>query len=234
MTSFQKLLLSMFAAMGIVTARAELTWDQRSIERVAAYGDATVEIPFTFKNSGDRPVSLLKVDSNCSCMTADLQKKTYQPGETGKIVAIFTIGDRRGLQEKQVRVTTSDDPKEPVVLTLKVQIPAVASLGDAKFIWKRGGALDEKSTGISVQPGAVVTLEPLTAAQAALFSAEVKSDTATGGYTVKVRPLSTAKAVMFPIRLKVVPPTPKATGDEPVKNRTVTRPSTLLCILRID
>jgi len=221
--------------LGVLPARAELTWEHRMIEHAGAYGDTKAEIPFIFKNTGDHPVTLLKVETSCSCTTAEPEKFIYQPGETGLVLAIFTLGGRRGIQEKQVLVTTSDDPLKPVVLTLKVTIPAVATISANKLNWAKGEALTEKALILVVQPGAKVELEPLTPAQAKLFHSEIADDPATKGYTLKVRPLSTASAVQCLLRLKVTSFAPAVERSNPAQPmRAATRLSTLLIMLRID
>lgn len=43
---------------------------------------------------------------DCGCVVAGLEKKRYEPGERGEILARFTMGDRRGQREKSIRVST--------------------------------------------------------------------------------------------------------------------------------
>ena len=82
----------------VAAAQAELTWESREIFQKAGYADKTVGAVFGFKNSGKTPVTLTEVKSSCGCTTVALPKKTYAAGEAGQVEALFTIGNRRGLQ----------------------------------------------------------------------------------------------------------------------------------------
>lgn len=70
-----------------------------------------MEIPFT--NTGDQPVTIRRMHAHCGCTTPELEKKTYQPGESGAIKVIFDPHRRYGAQAKKVTVYT-DDPVLPI------------------------------------------------------------------------------------------------------------------------
>lgn len=99
---------------------------------------------FAFTNTGDTPVSITAITSSCGCTTAELEKKTYAPGESGEIVAKFKIGGRQGLQTKTIQVKT-DDSDTPTVLTMKTLIPKLLDLQPAFVAWKRGVAPDART-----------------------------------------------------------------------------------------
>jgi hypothetical protein len=50
---------------------------------------------FPFTKTGDYPVTLSSTKSSCGCVVVGVEKKTYEPGEGGKITATFKVGDRR-------------------------------------------------------------------------------------------------------------------------------------------
>src|SRR5437879_370164 len=114
--------LSMFFC---IAARAELKWEQNTIELHPSAGDKTAVAHFKYQNTGTTPVRFKSVKASCGCTATQSQKEVVNPGEKGEIVATFTIGDRTGQQMKTVAVQT-DDPnpsKATTVLTFKATIP---------------------------------------------------------------------------------------------------------------
>ena len=136
--------------MGPAVVSAALTWDAKTIEVTPKPGDAEAVGLFRFKNAGTTAVKIRDVRSSCDCTTAELGKRDYAPGEEGTIRAIFTIGDRMGLQEKGVTVIT-DDPTNPMInLTLKVSIPELLSYSSRMLYWKAGG--ENNVQAITIKP----------------------------------------------------------------------------------
>jgi hypothetical protein len=117
------------------TSYGQLSWVSRQLDFHPGPADETVVADFEFANAGTTPVNVTDVKTSCGCTTAALDKKSYAPGEKGKISATFHIGDRMGLQQKQVMVST-DHPEEPVVqLTLRAFIPELLKYEPKAVIW---------------------------------------------------------------------------------------------------
>lgn len=127
------LLAGLFLAAG--TARAELTWNNKTVELKADARTTVLEAKFHFTNAGKQAVDVRQIESDCGCTTADLEKRHYEPGESGDIVARYTIGNHVGLQVKTVSVTTSDRA-EPIFLKIAVQIPEILRITPAYVAWK--------------------------------------------------------------------------------------------------
>ena len=92
-----------------VAARAELKWEQNTIELHPSVGDKQAVAHFKYENIGKTPVHFKSVKASCGCTATQSQKEVVNPGEKGEIIATFTIGDRTGQQMKTVNVQT-DDP----------------------------------------------------------------------------------------------------------------------------
>src|SRR6266568_6283741 len=92
-----------------VAARAELKWEQNTIELHPNVGDKTAVAHFKYENVGTTAVHFKSVKASCGCTATQSQKEVVNPKEKGEITATFTIGDRTGLQTKTVTVQT-DDP----------------------------------------------------------------------------------------------------------------------------
>ena len=83
--------LSMMMCLG---ARAELKWEQTSIELHPAANDKQAIGHFKYENTGKTPVHFKSVHASCGCTTAQSQKEEVPPGDKGEITATFNIGDR--------------------------------------------------------------------------------------------------------------------------------------------
>src|SRR2546422_9110468 len=123
-----------------VAARAELKWEQNTIDLHPAVGDKTAVAHFKYQNTGTTPVHFKSVKASCGCTTTQSQKEVVNPGEKGEIIATFNIGDRTGQQMKTVTVQT-DDPvpaQATTVLTLKANIPQSLEIKPAVVYWASG------------------------------------------------------------------------------------------------
>src|SRR5881394_1218506 len=121
-------------------ARAELKWEQTAVELHPTAGDKEAVGHFKYQNAGSQPVRFKSVHASCGCTTAQTQKEEVPPGEKGEITATFNIGDRTGMQVKQVTVITDDpDPTHATtMLTLKADITPPVDIKPA-FVYWRGG-----------------------------------------------------------------------------------------------
>lgn len=60
---------------------------------------------FTFKNTGDQPLTLTRVKASCGCTTPSYSKEPIAPGENGYIDVKFDSSGKSGRQNKSVTVT---------------------------------------------------------------------------------------------------------------------------------
>ncbi len=86
--------------------QAALEFESTRVELAAKGGEPTLEAAFRFKNTGEKSVRVLDVVSTCGCTVPELEKRDYAAGESGEVKAVFTVGDRQGLQTKIVTVRT--------------------------------------------------------------------------------------------------------------------------------
>src|SRR5437660_9186722 len=102
-------------------ARAELKWEQTTLDIHPGLGDKQAVAHFKYENIGKAPVHFKSVKASCGCTATQSQKEVVNPGEKGEITATFNIGDRTGQQVKTVTVQT-DDPapgQATTILTLR-------------------------------------------------------------------------------------------------------------------
>ncbi|MDB6118904.1 MAG: papd-like [Verrucomicrobiaceae bacterium] len=112
--------------------------------------DETATVSFSFKNDGDRPVRILNLESACSCLSATLDRATYEPGTTGTGKAEFKVSTFVGKQEKAITVTT-DDPKQPEwIITFIMDVPAVVDIEPKMVQWWIGEKAEPKEVTVKI------------------------------------------------------------------------------------
>jgi Protein of unknown function (DUF1573) len=133
-----------------LSARAELKWEQTTIELHPTAADKQAVGHFKYQNSGKTPVHFKSVHASCGCTTAQSQKDEVPPGEKGEITATFNIGDRTGTQIKTVTVETDEAANQKTVLTLKTVIPQQLEINPTFLFWKQGDKPDQKTIIVKV------------------------------------------------------------------------------------
>src|SRR3989475_13119584 len=128
-----------------LSARAELKWEQTSVELHPTPADKQAVGHFKYQNTGKTPVHFKSVHASCGCTTAQTQKDEVPPGEKGEITATFNIGDRTGTQIKTVTVETDEAANQKTVLTLKTVIPQQLEINPTFLFWKQGDKPDQKT-----------------------------------------------------------------------------------------
>ena len=112
-------LLLCLTALG--SARA-LEWDRTLVTTAPASGDEVVRVRYAFKNPAKKTVHILGVTTSCGCTEATPSSSQIAPGDNGAIDVVFTIGQRTGLQKKEITIRT-DESETPVTLELNVTLP---------------------------------------------------------------------------------------------------------------
>lgn len=142
MPAFRLILLA-FASSAI--AHAELTLGVPAIELKPKPEDEEVETTFKFRNKGDKTVKILGLESACSCLSSELDKAEYQPGEEGTGRASFKVSTFVGRHEKFVTVST-DDPKQPEwQINFILDVPAVVDIKPKTLQWFIGDEAKPKA-----------------------------------------------------------------------------------------
>jgi hypothetical protein len=125
-------------------AHAELKLDVDYVAVNPRPEDEEVKVAFTFKNTGTKTVTIGELESACSCLSANLDKRSYQPGEAGRGDAVFKVTSFVGQHEKFVKVTT-DDPDQPEwSIKFLLDVPAIVDIQPNNVQWWVGEPVSEK------------------------------------------------------------------------------------------
>jgi hypothetical protein len=182
-----------------LSARA-LDWESTVVEAHPAPFQAEVDLVFNYHNNGAKPVRVLAVNTGCHCVFAKAESDRVEPGAKGRILAHFSIGDRVGLYERTISVST-DDASEPQYLTVRIAIPDIATVTPRVLEWHRGGEATEQFVEIAAGPTVLVDFKEATATNNA-FIVRLEPIELGRRYRLAIKPRSTAAVANAAVRIK--------------------------------
>lgn len=200
MVKFLRLFLLGLLAAGSLPSAAALEWKNPTLEFTATPFQSSLPAAFQYTNTGAKPVRILAVESNCDCLDAMADRAVVAPGESGAIRTTFTIGDRLGLYERMIKVTTDDSPK-PVRLLLRVEVPELAALAPPSVAWNINEPAAEKTVDLTVAPGLLIDF---TAVQPTNGDFVARLETVEPGriYRIHLKPANTTQPANSAFRLR--------------------------------
>jgi hypothetical protein len=134
-----KIFVVLWFALAGMLCGAGLTFPEPLKEISAGVEATTVTAEFDFKNETAEPVSLTKIDGGCACMSVKTSggQMKFEPGESGKIQAVFEVGNFSGTVDKVIGLwlagNSSDEPSQQ--LTVRVHIPVLVTLEPKTLKW---------------------------------------------------------------------------------------------------
>jgi hypothetical protein len=179
--------------LACASARAELKWEQTTLELHPAVGDKEAVGHFKYQNAGSKPVRFKSVHTSCGCTAAQSQKEEVPPGEKGEITATFKIGDRTGTQVKSVTVETDDPINATTVLTLKAVIPQDLEINPTFVFWGQGEAAKPKT--IVVRAGKNLRLKQLRVTSSSPDFQTKVEQTGKDQFKIDVQPRETSRTI---------------------------------------
>jgi hypothetical protein len=209
-TSFLKLSAVLALTAFAQSARAELEWEQTSVDLRPAFNDKQAVAHFKYENVGNTPIHFKSVHASCGCTTAQTQNEQVAPGQKGEITATFNIGGRTGTQVKTVTVQTDDPEPSTIVLTLKAVITPLLEFQPTLVYWQNGE--EPKPKIITAKANKDAAIKKLDVASSTPdFTAKVAAGSAPNEFKISVQPRDTTKAVYATLTIK--PDSPANTGN---------------------
>ncbi len=141
-----------FLALAGAAPSLALVFEETDIAYTAKPEDDEFTVEFLFRNDTSKPVRIRQVDSNCGCLRADADREVYEPGEEGKITAVFAIGSFEGVQTKSVQVSTDEvggtaqkpEGTREYSLNVKLTVPALVEIEPKLAVWELGGEAEPR------------------------------------------------------------------------------------------
>jgi hypothetical protein len=177
-----------------------------TLKEVDAGADATlVTTEFSFTNKGDKPASITKSDSGCSCLKIEISggKLKYAPGESGVVRTTFEMGNFSGTVDKMVALWIDDDPVDnpSTRLTVRVHIPVLVELEPKTLKWDLGTKADPQIIRIQMAEGKSIRVTGVTSSSES-FACELKTVEKGGKYDLIVTPRTIDTPGMTVIRVE--------------------------------
>ena len=174
--------------------RADLKWEQTTIEVRTGPNDQMAVAHFKYQNPGTVPVRFKEVKPACGCTTVQTQQQEVPPGEKGEITARLNIGDRSGVQEKTISVATEDPLPATTVLTIKAVIPVPLQIEPTFLFWQSGEPVKAKTITVKTTKEWKYPVRAIKASSSSWdFKASVQK-TGEGEFKVDVQPANTYQA----------------------------------------
>jgi hypothetical protein len=177
-----------------------------TLKEVDAGADATlVTTEFSFTNKGDKPASITKSDSGCSCLKIEISggKLKYAPGESGVVRTTFEMGNFSGTVDKMVALWIDDDPVDnpSTRLTVRVHIPVLVELEPKTLKWDLGTKADPQIIRIQMAEGKSIRVTGVTSSSVS-FACELKTVEKGEKYDLIVTPRNIDTPGMTVIRVE--------------------------------
>jgi hypothetical protein len=177
-----------------------------TLKEVDAGADATlVTTEFSFTNKGDKPASITKSDSGCSCLKIEISggKLKYAPGESGVVRTTFEMGNFSGTVDKMVALWIDDDPVDnpSTRLTVRVHIPVLVELEPKTLKWDLGTKADPQIIRIQMAEGKSIRVTGVTSSSES-FACELKTVEKGEKYDLIVTPRNIDTPGMTVIRVE--------------------------------
>ena len=150
------ILVFVFCGLAALPCLGGMVFEKTLVEVRPAPDAEVVTADFPFEVKGEKAVQIRMMDSNCSCLGAEINgdgKLLWQPGEKGTIRGVFELGTFKGTTDKAVSIYLKGDaPGKPSVnLVVRVHIPVLFKVSEKTNRWVIGGAKDEKVVTMKVQ-----------------------------------------------------------------------------------
>jgi hypothetical protein len=81
-----------------------------------------LEVSFRFKNTGDKPLIIERVQPSCGCTVAEQSKEPVAPGAEGLIKASFNSEGRSGINHKTLFVYANTKGSQSHSLQFQVEV----------------------------------------------------------------------------------------------------------------
>lgn len=196
-----RLLICLGLLAALSPAAAELALERPVIELKAKPADDSVSVSFAFSNRGTRPVRVLSIDSACSCLSAELDKAVYQPGEKGAGKAEFQVSTFVGRHEKTVHVRTDDPQQAEWVIPFVLEVPEMFSVEPKTLQWWVGDEPASKTSRVRILGEAPMRITGITSTRESVeFSwKEIQPGRE---YEITVRPKDTSEVLLGALRIE--------------------------------
>lgn len=159
-----------------------------------------VTIPFTNTSTG--PITVVDIQTGCGCVTSQLEKRIYAPGESGEISLTLEYRERTGAIRRKITVACraeGDASNTSQDISIEGTVPSPLKMSSLIVNWNAGEPVTTKAISLSIIEGHQIkdlhVEDPLLNAAFTVNSLTAKS----GGVVLEISPnLPGASVVSLP------------------------------------
>lgn len=132
-------------------ADAGLTWKETTVEIEAGKQDKTATAIFEVTNTGNDPISatVLRLPHNVSVDQARL--RSIRPGQSRQLRVTYKIGRSQGTVHHKVRLITDEVDSDPHELEMRVKVPRIVKIKNARaLVWHVGDKPEPKTLELEI------------------------------------------------------------------------------------
>ena len=183
----------------------ETTWAKLDFEKVheeyrAKAEDDAFKVKFPFVNRGKEPVKIVKIESSCGCLKAEVDKEVVKPGEAAAVTGIFNLGVATGPNEKILTIKT-DEGGDPYELVTTVIVPEVVSIEPKILSWEIGSEAEAKEFMVTMKHEEPIRIVEVACSREE-FEAGVEAIEEGRKYRLTLKPKTTDKALLGVLRIE--------------------------------
>jgi len=107
---------------------------------------------FTFRNQGDAPLVVEKIDTTCGCTAALVSEKRIGPGQDGKIKTTFDTRGYSGRMTRYLYLVSNDaeDPRRELSVSADIEVPPSARIDIDRYNLDMGLVLEGEAPGAKI------------------------------------------------------------------------------------
>ena len=184
-------LLIFLSSLMTLTAQANIKWLNDKVTEDVDSTTKAIKAVYKFKNEGKDPIHIKNVSTSCGCTTVKLDKKVYNPGESGEIVASMEMQAKTGVQRKFIYVRSNDTDNPVQKLTIEAVFPVYLTIDNKYLKWKHTEDKKEKVMTITISDKYDVKLTKITSSNPEFKAKLIKINDKK--YEVRVTPPDTDK-----------------------------------------
>ena len=130
-----------------------LQWEQTTIAIETDGLSAPTNVAYRFRNTSDRPVTIISTGASCGCTIPAPSKTTYAPGESGELPVAHKPKPGAGQHVYQINVQTDENGGRAHMLTLQVKNNPRIAVMPRVINWAAGEDRAAKSIDIRIRQG---------------------------------------------------------------------------------
>lgn len=178
-----------------------LEWEQTTLNIATESSATPVNATYRFRNTSDRPVTIVSANASCGCTVPTLNKTTYAPGESGELPVTHKPKPGAGIHTYQIHVQTDEAGGRMHTLVLQVTSNPRITLMPRVINWASGEARTPKNIDVRIKKDDVLRV---TGAKAEPDVLDISiSDAPEPGHQILVATPKPGTGSMVPGRVRV-------------------------------